>query len=78
MYLAYQAHIASLSFNRNVYVKFLPPDWNTPTPTSPLPGAQPADPEQSVRDLDSEEKKEWKRRTKMYRTCGLITHLYSD
>ncbi|KAG9097725.1 hypothetical protein FS749_005658 [Ceratobasidium sp. UAMH 11750] len=66
MYLAYQAHIASLSFNQNVYVKFLPPDWHTPTPKSPLPNAQPSDPDQSIRDLDSEEKKEWKRRTKMY------------
>ncbi|CAE6452937.1 unnamed protein product [Rhizoctonia solani] len=66
MYLAYQARIASLSFSQNVYLKYLPPDWNTPTPTSPLPGAQPADPEGSVRDLDSEAKKEWKRRTKMY------------
>ncbi|CAE6431934.1 unnamed protein product [Rhizoctonia solani] len=66
MYLAYQAHIASLSFNRNVYLKYLPPDWHTPTPTSPLPGSKPTDPEGSVRDLDSEEKKEWKRRTKMY------------
>ncbi|KAG8759367.1 hypothetical protein FRC11_002029 [Ceratobasidium sp. 423] len=66
MYIAYQAHIASLSFNQNVYLKFLPPDWHTPTPTSPLPGAKPADPEGSIRDLDSEEKKEWKRRTKMY------------
>ncbi|KAG8726356.1 hypothetical protein FRC12_023473, partial [Ceratobasidium sp. 428] len=66
MYLGYQAHIASLSFNRSVYVKFLPPDWHTPTPKSPLPNAQPTDPDQSIRDLDSEEKKEWKRRTKMY------------
>ncbi|CAE6406918.1 unnamed protein product [Rhizoctonia solani] len=66
MYLAYQEHIASLSFNRNVYLKYLPPDWHTPTPTSPLPGSKPDDPEGSVRDLDSEEKKEWKRRTKMY------------
>ncbi|KAB5593318.1 hypothetical protein CTheo_3236 [Ceratobasidium theobromae] len=66
MYLAYQAHIASLSFNQNVYLKYLPPDWHTPTPKSPLPSAQPADPDQSIRDLDSEEKKEWKRRTKMY------------
>ncbi|CAE6472866.1 unnamed protein product [Rhizoctonia solani] len=66
MYLAYQSHIASLSFSQNVHLKFLPPDWNTPTPTSPLPGSKPADPEGSIRDLDSEEKKEWKRRTKMY------------
>lgn len=69
MYLAYQARIASLSFSQNVYLKYLPPDWNTPTPTSPLPGAQPADPEGSIRDLDSEAKKEWKRRAKMYRAC---------
>ncbi|CUA76127.1 hypothetical protein RSOLAG22IIIB_12055 [Rhizoctonia solani] len=66
MYLAYQSRIASLSFSQNVYLKYLPPDWNTPTPTSPRPGAQPVDPEGSIRDLDSEEKKEWKRRTKMY------------
>ncbi|QRW21330.1 hypothetical protein RhiXN_06319 [Rhizoctonia solani] len=66
MYLAYQERIASLSFNLNVYLKYLPPDWHTPTPTSPLPGSKPSDPEGSIRDLDSEEKKEWKRRTKMY------------
>ncbi|KAG9126923.1 hypothetical protein FRC07_001387 [Ceratobasidium sp. 392] len=66
MYLAYQARIASLSFSQNVYIKFLPPDWHMATPKSPLPNAQPSDPEQSIRDLDSEEKKEWKRRTKMY------------
>ncbi|KAJ1304381.1 hypothetical protein OPQ81_005532 [Rhizoctonia solani] len=66
MYLAYQAHIASISLNQNVYLKYLPPDWHTPTPTSPLPGSKPADPDGSIRDLDSEEKKEWKRRTKMY------------
>jgi len=66
MYLGYQARIASLSFNQNVYVKFLPPDWHTPTPTSPLPNAQPKDTDESIRDLDSDEKKEWKRRTKMY------------
>ncbi|QRV79340.1 hypothetical protein RhiJN_07355 [Ceratobasidium sp. AG-Ba] len=66
MYLAYQAHVSSLSFTQNVYLKFLPPDWHTPTPQSPLPGAKPTDPDQSIRDLDSEEKKEWKRRAKMY------------
>ncbi|KAF8757193.1 hypothetical protein RHS01_04029 [Rhizoctonia solani] len=66
MYLAYQERIASLSFNLNVYLKYLPPDWHTPTPTSPLPGSKPSDPEGSIRDLDSEEKKEWKRRTKIW------------
>src|SRR5262245_43549826 len=60
-YRAYQSHTAALSLFPNLYVKFLPPDWNAPTPPTP-PAVAPVD-----GDKDSKEKKEWKRRIKMYR-----------
>lgn len=56
-YLAYQKHIAVLSLFPNVYVKFLPPAWDEPTPK--------ATPKEF-----SKEAKEWKRRIKMYRKFG--------
>jgi hypothetical protein len=59
-YRAYQAHTAALSLFPKLYVKFLPPTWNAPTPPTPPPNA-------SFENTESKEKKEWKRRIKMYR-----------
>jgi len=58
-YRAYQAHTASLSLIPNTYIKFLPPNWQEPTPPTPAPIG-------GVKPEDSSEKKEWKRRIKMY------------
>ncbi|TFY60398.1 hypothetical protein EVG20_g7437 [Dentipellis fragilis] len=57
-YMSYQAHVASLSLFPNLFLKFLPPTWNAPTPPTPPPGQETA--------AISKEKKEWKRRIKMY------------
>jgi hypothetical protein len=71
-YRAYQSHTAALSLFPNLYVKFLPPAWDAPTPPTPPAGA-------SFDKTDSKEKKEWKRRIKMYRKLpmGLITNISS-
>jgi|ERR1700722_19615493 len=37
-YRAYQVQTAALSLFPNVYIKFLPPAWNSPTPATPAPG----------------------------------------
>lgn len=58
-YRAYQGHTASLSLIPNTYIKFLPPNWREPTPPTPAPIG-------GVKQEDSSEKKEWKRRIKMY------------
>ena len=58
-YRAYQSHTAALSLFPNLYVKFLPPTWNAPTPPTPQH-------KESFDTSDSKEKKEWKRRIKMY------------
>lgn len=63
-YRAYQDHAASLSLIPNTYIKFLPPNWHEPTPPTPAPVG-------GVKPEDSSEKKEWKRRIKMY---GKLTH----
>ncbi|KDQ21889.1 hypothetical protein BOTBODRAFT_50426 [Botryobasidium botryosum FD-172 SS1] len=71
-YRAYEARTASISLFSNVYVQFLPPRWNAPTPQTPRPATMeiPADPdddgERGPGQMDSEEKKEWKKRIKMY------------
>jgi len=57
-YRSYQSHVAALSLFPNLYLKFLPPAWNAPTPASPPPGLEPKS--------GDREKKEWKRRIKMY------------
>ncbi|EIN12050.1 hypothetical protein PUNSTDRAFT_63316 [Punctularia strigosozonata HHB-11173 SS5] len=59
-YNTYQSRCAALSLFPNAYVKFLPPSWDAPTPPTPPPTADP----QATQD--SKEKKEWKRRIKMY------------
>ncbi|KAG6886159.1 hypothetical protein C0993_000677 [Termitomyces sp. T159_Od127] len=57
-YLAFQSQVAALSLFPEVYVKFLPPSWDAPTP--PTPSLEVA------AYTDSQQKKEWKRRIKMY------------
>lgn len=59
-YQAYQNHMALLSLYANVYVKFLPPLWNAPTPAG---------------DGDNKDKREWKRRLKMYRASASFQSL---
>jgi len=54
-YQSYQSHVATLSFFPRVYLSYIPPTWNAATPPSPQ-GAP----------VSSKEKKEWKRRIKMY------------
>jgi hypothetical protein len=58
-YRDYQAHTAALSLFPKLYVKFLPPTWNAPTPPTPTPNA-------SFENMENKDKKEWKRRIKMY------------
>jgi len=54
-YHSYQSHIATLSFFPRAYLSYVPPAWNAPTPSIPQDAA-----------VTSKEKKEWKRRIKMY------------
>jgi len=74
-YLTYQSRIAGISLSPSTYVQFLPPDWNDPTPSTPAPAGAvlspaaptpvtPSDSQTPV--IDSKEKREWKRRIKMY------------
>ncbi|KAI9456610.1 hypothetical protein F5148DRAFT_366928 [Russula earlei] len=57
-YQSYQSHIATLSLFPRVYLSYVPPSWNAPTPSTPHDGQEGA--------TASKEKKEWKRRIKMY------------
>ncbi|KAJ7446161.1 hypothetical protein B0H11DRAFT_2085314 [Mycena galericulata] len=60
-YRAFQSQIAALSLFPELYVKFLPPSWDEPTP------ATPTDPTHVTSDdTSSKQVKEWKRRVKMY------------
>ncbi|KAF8492349.1 hypothetical protein F5888DRAFT_1729970 [Russula emetica] len=54
-YQSYQSHIATLSFFPRVYLSYVPPAWNAPTPPTPQDAV-----------VASKGKKEWKRRIKMY------------
>lgn len=67
-YQAYQSHCAALSLYSNVYVKFIPPSWGSPTPPTPAPTTTeiPTEIESPIDIRDTNEKKEWKRRIKMY------------
>ncbi|TFK23179.1 hypothetical protein FA15DRAFT_594803 [Coprinopsis marcescibilis] len=58
-YLAFQSQVAALSLLPSVYIKFLPPAWDSPTPQTPYPGSPTETPEGKVQ-------REWKRRIKMY------------
>ncbi|KAN0125428.1 hypothetical protein V8E53_015515 [Lactarius tabidus] len=57
-YQSYQSHIATLSFFPRVYLSYVPPTWNAPTPPTPVPSQE--------APSASKEQKEWKRRIKMY------------
>lgn len=59
-YLDFQSHIATLSLISQLNVKFLPPDWDAPTPPTPFPGSP-------IEENDTKQLKEWKRRINMYR-----------
>ena len=73
-YTAFQSHIATLAFFPNVFVKFLPPQWNAPTPLSPskpnMNTAAAGTEGDEDRPLDGEDKIEWKKRIKMYCACA--------
>jgi hypothetical protein len=58
-YLAFQSQVAVLSLFPNVYVKFLPPSWDAPTPQTPFPGSP-------IESAEVQQQQEWKRRIKMY------------
>lgn len=57
-YQSYQSQIATLSLFPRVYLSYVPPTWNAPTPPTPVPGQE--------APISSKEQKEWKRRIKMY------------
>lgn len=57
-YRAFQASVATLSLFPSTYVKYTPPRWVSPTPRTP--SSNPTE--------DTKEKKEWKRRMRMFRT----------
>ncbi|KAJ6587025.1 hypothetical protein DFH09DRAFT_242963 [Mycena vulgaris] len=60
-YRAFQSQTAALSLFPELYIKFLPPSWDAPTP------ATPSDPTNAASDdANSKQLKEWKRRVKMY------------
>jgi len=66
-YETYQSHTAALSLFPNCYVKFLPPAWNAPTPSTPAAGASFEDSQSTLSvQNELEQKDEWKRRIKMY------------
>ncbi|KAK7053357.1 hypothetical protein VNI00_003983 [Paramarasmius palmivorus] len=59
-YRTFQAQIAALSLIPEVYIKYLPPSWNTAAP------ATPSDASPSLESAEAKQNKEWKRRIKMY------------
>jgi len=58
-YSDFQSQIATLSLVSQLNVKFLPPDWDAPTPQTPFPGSP-------IEANDTQQLNEWKRRIKMY------------
>ncbi|KAG9017492.1 hypothetical protein FRB90_001085 [Tulasnella sp. 427] len=78
MYEKYQERISSLSFVPNVYLKFLPPNWEDPTPPSPAPFATPSETSGSgATSQDAQAKEEWKRRVRIYLGPALDAFGYS-
>ncbi|KAH9952980.1 hypothetical protein BC827DRAFT_1349606 [Russula dissimulans] len=57
-YRSYQSRVATLSLFPRVYLSYVPPTWDAPTPPTPLHGEEFA--------TASKEHREWKRRIKMY------------
>jgi hypothetical protein len=55
---------ATLSLFPRVYLSYIPPTWNATTPPTPISSQDTT--------IASKEKKEWKRRIKMY--CELLAH----
>lgn len=55
MYRSFQAFTASLSLYPRIFVKFTPPSWDAPTPST-----------SASADLHDKQKREWKRRIKMF------------
>ncbi|CDO70359.1 hypothetical protein BN946_scf184856.g3 [Trametes cinnabarina] len=71
LYQTYQAHIGSLSLFANIFINFVPPAWDAPTPvnTNAPPaedGAQPTESAEKAKEKAQKEAREWKRRIKMY------------
>src|SRR5438105_4343503 len=66
-YQLYQSYVATLSLFPRVYLSYVPPTWNAPTPPTPLLDRDTA--------TSSKEKKEWKRRIKMYCKFALPVRL---
>jgi hypothetical protein len=62
-YRSYQGRIATISLYSNIFVKFRPPQWGAPTPPTPRVSETLETPSQDAAEKD---KKEWKRRIKMY------------
>ncbi|KAJ7722134.1 hypothetical protein DFH07DRAFT_293653 [Mycena maculata] len=60
-YHTFQTQTAALSLVPGLYIKFLPPSWDAPTPATPSDLAN-----DTVDDANSKQSKEWKRRIKMY------------
>ncbi|KAJ7251531.1 hypothetical protein B0H12DRAFT_1119421 [Mycena haematopus] len=58
-YRSFQSQTAALSLFPDLYIKFLPPMWDAPTPATPSTTT-------AVSDANSKQAKEWKRRIKMY------------
>jgi hypothetical protein len=69
-YLDFQSQIATLSLISQLNIKFLPPDWDAPTPQTPFPGSP-------IETDDTQQLKEWKRHINMYRKY-LFTHYNDD
>ncbi|KAI0070714.1 hypothetical protein K474DRAFT_1574549, partial [Panus rudis PR-1116 ss-1] len=74
-YQTYQAHVSAISLYANVFIKFLPPAWGQPTPPTPAPKPEtkeeeepqtPANDSAALPWKDTKEKREWKKRIKMY------------
>jgi len=70
-YRSFQSQTAALSLFPQLYIKFLPPMWDAPTPATPSTTAAESDanadanPDASS-DPASKQVREWKRRVKMY------------
>jgi len=68
-FLAFSNQVAALSLLPNVYIKFLPPAWDQPTPQTPYPGSP-------IDTQEGQVQREWKRRIKLYRewNCRVQCH----
>jgi len=60
IYRTFQAQTAALSLIPQVYIKYLQPCWDAPTPPTPSVASPVLD------NTDVKQRNEWKRRIKMY------------